>query len=82
MIKHLGVAETRIVAEDVALHRYFPGTLFDKELVRKIMRKAKEGLDASEYNNIKKLITCGKGCLERGGTFNLNWDYPKEGNPF
>eukprot|EP00924_Labyrinthula_sp_SR-Ha-C_P016194 snap_masked-scaffold_4-processed-gene-21.48-mRNA-1 protein AED:1.00 eAED:1.00 QI:0/-1/0/0/-1/1/1/0/232 len=62
MIKYLGVADSRIAAVDVALHRNFPGTLFDKELVRRIMKKAKEGVDASEDNNIKKLITCGKRC--------------------
>eukprot|EP00924_Labyrinthula_sp_SR-Ha-C_P002921 augustus_masked-scaffold_13-processed-gene-10.18-mRNA-1 protein AED:1.00 eAED:1.00 QI:0/0/0/0/1/1/2/0/530 len=66
-------------AADVALHRNFPGTLFDKVLVKRIMKKAKEGVDASEDNNIKKLITCGKRCLERGGKFDLTWDYPKEG---
>eukprot|EP00924_Labyrinthula_sp_SR-Ha-C_P000815 augustus_masked-scaffold_7-processed-gene-4.59-mRNA-1 protein AED:1.00 eAED:1.00 QI:0/0/0/0/1/1/3/0/606 len=79
MIKHLGVADGGIAAADVALHRNFPGTLFDKELVKRIMKKAKEGVDASEDNNIKKLITCGKRCLERGGRFDLTWDYPKEG---
>eukprot|EP00924_Labyrinthula_sp_SR-Ha-C_P002597 snap_masked-scaffold_13-processed-gene-0.36-mRNA-1 protein AED:1.00 eAED:1.00 QI:0/0/0/0/1/1/2/0/137 len=50
MIKHLGVAESGIAAVDVALHRNFPGTLFDKELVKRIMKKAKEGIDASEDN--------------------------------
>eukprot|EP00924_Labyrinthula_sp_SR-Ha-C_P004946 augustus_masked-scaffold_1-processed-gene-16.14-mRNA-1 protein AED:1.00 eAED:1.00 QI:0/0/0/0/1/1/4/0/604 len=79
MIKHLVVADSGIAAADVALHRNFPGTLFDKTLVKRIMKKAKEGVDASEDNNIKKLITCGKRCLERGGRFNLTWDYPKEG---
>eukprot|EP00924_Labyrinthula_sp_SR-Ha-C_P011242 augustus_masked-scaffold_48-processed-gene-1.17-mRNA-1 protein AED:1.00 eAED:1.00 QI:0/0/0/0/1/1/5/0/978 len=79
MIKHLGVADSGIAAADVALHRNFPGTLFDKVLVKRIMKKAKEGVDASEENNIKKLITCGKRCLERGGRFDLTWDYPKEG---
>eukprot|EP00924_Labyrinthula_sp_SR-Ha-C_P012180 snap_masked-scaffold_26-processed-gene-4.130-mRNA-1 protein AED:1.00 eAED:1.00 QI:0/-1/0/0/-1/1/1/0/111 len=79
MIKHLGFADSGIIAADVALHRNFPGTLFDKELVKRIMKKAKEGVDASEDNNIKKLITCGKRCLERGGKFDLTWDYPKEG---
>eukprot|EP00924_Labyrinthula_sp_SR-Ha-C_P000591 snap_masked-scaffold_27-processed-gene-3.22-mRNA-1 protein AED:1.00 eAED:1.00 QI:0/0/0/0/1/1/2/0/483 len=79
MIKHLGVADSGIAATDVALHRNFPGTLFDKELVRRIMKKAKQGVDAREDNNIKKLITCGKRCLERGGRFDLTWDYPKEG---
>eukprot|EP00924_Labyrinthula_sp_SR-Ha-C_P011499 augustus_masked-scaffold_46-processed-gene-1.111-mRNA-1 protein AED:1.00 eAED:1.00 QI:0/0/0/0/1/1/3/0/419 len=79
MIKHLGVADSGIAAADVALHRNFPGTLFDKTLVKRIMKKAKEGVDASEDNNIKKLITCGKRCLERGGRFDLTWDYPKEG---
>eukprot|EP00924_Labyrinthula_sp_SR-Ha-C_P015963 augustus_masked-scaffold_4-processed-gene-14.50-mRNA-1 protein AED:1.00 eAED:1.00 QI:0/0/0/0/1/1/4/0/532 len=79
MIKHLGVADSGIAAADVALHRNFPGTLFDKTLVKRIMKKAKEGVDASEENNIKKLITCGKRCLERGGKFDLTWDYPKEG---
>eukprot|EP00924_Labyrinthula_sp_SR-Ha-C_P001172 snap_masked-scaffold_7-processed-gene-15.25-mRNA-1 protein AED:1.00 eAED:1.00 QI:0/-1/0/0/-1/1/1/0/197 len=79
MIKNLGVAESGTAAADVALHRNFPGTLFDKALVRRIMKKAKEGVDASEDNNIKKLITCGKKCLERGGRFDLTWDYPKEG---
>eukprot|EP00924_Labyrinthula_sp_SR-Ha-C_P003500 snap_masked-scaffold_15-processed-gene-10.45-mRNA-1 protein AED:1.00 eAED:1.00 QI:0/-1/0/0/-1/1/1/0/62 len=43
------------------------------------MKKTKEGVDASQDNNIKKLITCGKRCLEHGGTSDLNWDYPKEG---
>eukprot|EP00924_Labyrinthula_sp_SR-Ha-C_P014686 snap_masked-scaffold_74-processed-gene-0.46-mRNA-1 protein AED:1.00 eAED:1.00 QI:0/-1/0/0/-1/1/1/0/251 len=79
MIKHLGVADSGIAAADVALHRNFPGTLFDKALVKRIMKKAKEGVDATEDNNIKKLITCGKRCLERGGKFDLTWDYPKEG---
>eukprot|EP00924_Labyrinthula_sp_SR-Ha-C_P016323 augustus_masked-scaffold_73-processed-gene-0.53-mRNA-1 protein AED:1.00 eAED:1.00 QI:0/0/0/0/1/1/4/0/575 len=79
MIKHLGVADSGIAAADVALHRNFPGTLFDKTLVKRILKKAKEGVDASENNNIKKLITCGKRCLERGGRFDLTWDYPKEG---
>eukprot|EP00924_Labyrinthula_sp_SR-Ha-C_P004989 augustus_masked-scaffold_1-processed-gene-17.54-mRNA-1 protein AED:1.00 eAED:1.00 QI:0/0/0/0/1/1/4/0/573 len=79
MIKHLGVADSGIAAADVALHRNFPGSLFDKELVKRIMKKAKEGVDASEDNNIRKLITCGKRCLERGGRFDLTWDYPKEG---
>eukprot|EP00924_Labyrinthula_sp_SR-Ha-C_P010064 augustus_masked-scaffold_40-processed-gene-0.17-mRNA-1 protein AED:1.00 eAED:1.00 QI:0/0/0/0/1/1/5/0/585 len=79
MIQHLGVANSGISAADVALQRNFPGTLFDKELVKRIMRKAKEGVDASEDNNIKKLITCGKRCLERGGRFGLTWNYPKEG---
>eukprot|EP00924_Labyrinthula_sp_SR-Ha-C_P007961 augustus_masked-scaffold_41-processed-gene-1.45-mRNA-1 protein AED:1.00 eAED:1.00 QI:0/0/0/0/1/1/3/0/622 len=79
MIKHLGVTDSGIAAADVALHRNFPGTLFDKELVKRIMKKAKEGVDASEENNIKKLITCGKRCLERGGRFDLTWDYLKEG---
>eukprot|EP00924_Labyrinthula_sp_SR-Ha-C_P011916 snap_masked-scaffold_76-processed-gene-0.54-mRNA-1 protein AED:1.00 eAED:1.00 QI:0/0/0/0/1/1/2/0/59 len=59
MIKHLGVADSGIAAADVALHRNFP--------VKRIMKKAKEGVDASEDNNIKKLITCVKRCLERGG---------------
>eukprot|EP00924_Labyrinthula_sp_SR-Ha-C_P006924 snap_masked-scaffold_8-processed-gene-4.29-mRNA-1 protein AED:1.00 eAED:1.00 QI:0/-1/0/0/-1/1/1/0/75 len=44
------------------------------------MKKAKEAVDTSEDNNIKKLITCGKICLERGGRFELTWNYPKEGN--
>eukprot|EP00924_Labyrinthula_sp_SR-Ha-C_P014564 augustus_masked-scaffold_34-processed-gene-1.10-mRNA-1 protein AED:1.00 eAED:1.00 QI:0/0/0/0/1/1/2/0/588 len=79
MIKHLGVADSGIAAADVALHRNFPGTLFDNALVKRIMKKAKEGVDASEDNNIKKLTTCGKRCLERGGRFDLTWDYPKEG---
>eukprot|EP00924_Labyrinthula_sp_SR-Ha-C_P010842 augustus_masked-scaffold_35-processed-gene-2.84-mRNA-1 protein AED:1.00 eAED:1.00 QI:0/0/0/0/1/1/5/0/512 len=79
MIKHLGVADSGIAAADVALHRNFPGTLFDKTLVKRIMKKAKEGVDASEDNNIKKLITCGKRCLERGENFDLTRDYPKEG---
>eukprot|EP00924_Labyrinthula_sp_SR-Ha-C_P003613 snap_masked-scaffold_3-processed-gene-0.14-mRNA-1 protein AED:1.00 eAED:1.00 QI:0/0/0/0/1/1/2/0/286 len=79
MIKHLGVADSGIAAADVALHRNFPGTLFDKTLVKRILIKAKDGVDASEDNNIKKLITCGKRCLERGGKFDLTWDYPKEG---
>eukprot|EP00924_Labyrinthula_sp_SR-Ha-C_P013254 snap_masked-scaffold_45-processed-gene-0.22-mRNA-1 protein AED:1.00 eAED:1.00 QI:0/-1/0/0/-1/1/1/0/61 len=60
MIKHLGVANSRIAAADVALHRNFPDTLFGKELVKRIIKKAKEGVDASEDSNIKKLVTCGK----------------------
>eukprot|EP00924_Labyrinthula_sp_SR-Ha-C_P002614 augustus_masked-scaffold_13-processed-gene-1.4-mRNA-1 protein AED:1.00 eAED:1.00 QI:0/0/0/0/1/1/2/0/468 len=79
MIKHLGVADSGIAAADVALHRNFPGILFDKTLVKRIMKKAKEVVDASEDNNIKKLITCGKRCLECGGRFDLTWDHPKEG---
>eukprot|EP00924_Labyrinthula_sp_SR-Ha-C_P009101 augustus_masked-scaffold_2-processed-gene-12.17-mRNA-1 protein AED:1.00 eAED:1.00 QI:0/0/0/0/1/1/3/0/590 len=79
IVKYLGVADSGIAAADVALHRNFPCTLFDKILVKRIMKKAKEVVDASEDNNIKKLITCGKRCLERGGRFNLTWDYPKEG---
>eukprot|EP00924_Labyrinthula_sp_SR-Ha-C_P001598 augustus_masked-scaffold_18-processed-gene-2.13-mRNA-1 protein AED:1.00 eAED:1.00 QI:0/0/0/0/1/1/3/0/488 len=78
MIKYLGVADSRAAAADVALHRNFPGTLFDKTLVKRIMKIAKEGVDASEDNNIKKLVTCGKRCLERGEKFDLTWDYPKE----
>eukprot|EP00924_Labyrinthula_sp_SR-Ha-C_P010423 snap_masked-scaffold_23-processed-gene-5.29-mRNA-1 protein AED:1.00 eAED:1.00 QI:0/-1/0/0/-1/1/1/0/97 len=79
MIKHLGIDDIGIAAADVALHRNFPGTLFDKALVKGNMIKAKEGDDASEDNNIKKLITCGKRCLEPGGRFDLTWDYHKEG---
>eukprot|EP00924_Labyrinthula_sp_SR-Ha-C_P010407 snap_masked-scaffold_23-processed-gene-5.14-mRNA-1 protein AED:1.00 eAED:1.00 QI:0/-1/0/0/-1/1/1/0/72 len=71
MIKHLGVADSGIAVADVALHRNFPGILFDKALVKRILRKAEEGVDASEDNNIEKLITCGKRCLERGGRFDL-----------
>eukprot|EP00924_Labyrinthula_sp_SR-Ha-C_P013009 maker-scaffold_12-snap-gene-6.41-mRNA-1 protein AED:0.42 eAED:0.44 QI:0/0/0/1/0/0/2/0/344 len=58
MIKHLGVADSGIAVADVALHRNFPGTFFDKALVKRILRKAEE---------------------ERGGRFDLTWDYPKEG---
>eukprot|EP00924_Labyrinthula_sp_SR-Ha-C_P004782 snap_masked-scaffold_1-processed-gene-11.28-mRNA-1 protein AED:1.00 eAED:1.00 QI:0/0/0/0/1/1/2/0/340 len=68
-----------IAAGDVALHRNFPDTFFDKEQLRRLIRKAKEGVDAREDNNIKKLITCGKRCLELGGRFDLTWEHPKEG---
>eukprot|EP00924_Labyrinthula_sp_SR-Ha-C_P009648 snap_masked-scaffold_22-processed-gene-1.27-mRNA-1 protein AED:1.00 eAED:1.00 QI:0/0/0/0/1/1/2/0/66 len=66
MIKHLGVADSGIAAADVAAH------CLKKKLVRRITKKAKEGVDASEDNNIKKLITCGKRFLERGERFGLN----------
>eukprot|EP00924_Labyrinthula_sp_SR-Ha-C_P003493 snap_masked-scaffold_15-processed-gene-10.46-mRNA-1 protein AED:1.00 eAED:1.00 QI:0/-1/0/0/-1/1/1/0/174 len=33
-IKHLGVCDTGIAVVDVALHHYFPSTLFDKTLVK------------------------------------------------
>eukprot|EP00924_Labyrinthula_sp_SR-Ha-C_P007856 augustus_masked-scaffold_28-processed-gene-4.107-mRNA-1 protein AED:1.00 eAED:1.00 QI:0/-1/0/0/-1/1/1/0/204 len=79
MIKRLAVADSGIAAADVALHRNFPGSLFDKALVKRIMKKAKEGVGASEDYKIKKLIACDKRCLERGGRFDLTWDYPKEG---
>eukprot|EP00924_Labyrinthula_sp_SR-Ha-C_P014479 snap_masked-scaffold_95-processed-gene-0.14-mRNA-1 protein AED:1.00 eAED:1.00 QI:0/-1/0/0/-1/1/1/0/111 len=79
MINRLVVADNGTAAADVALHRNFPGTLFDNALVKLIMIKAKEGIDASENDNIKKLITRGKRCLERVGKFELTWDYPIEG---
>eukprot|EP00924_Labyrinthula_sp_SR-Ha-C_P006923 snap_masked-scaffold_8-processed-gene-4.26-mRNA-1 protein AED:1.00 eAED:1.00 QI:0/-1/0/0/-1/1/1/0/111 len=78
MIKYLGVADSGNAAAVVAIHRNFPDTLLDKKLERRIMKKDKEAVDASEDNNIKKLITCGKICLEHGGRFDLTWDYPKE----
>eukprot|EP00924_Labyrinthula_sp_SR-Ha-C_P002787 snap_masked-scaffold_13-processed-gene-6.20-mRNA-1 protein AED:1.00 eAED:1.00 QI:0/-1/0/0/-1/1/1/0/104 len=79
MNRKLGVADIGIAAEDVTLHRYFPVTLFDKELVTTIMKKTKEVLEASEGNNIRKLFACDIRCLERAKRFDLNWDYPKEG---
>eukprot|EP00924_Labyrinthula_sp_SR-Ha-C_P010531 snap_masked-scaffold_70-processed-gene-0.79-mRNA-1 protein AED:1.00 eAED:1.00 QI:0/0/0/0/1/1/3/0/230 len=78
-IKQFGAADSGIAAADVALYGNFPGTFFDKILVKQTVEKAKEGVDTGEDNNIKKLITCGKRCLERGGNFDLTWGYPKEG---
>eukprot|EP00924_Labyrinthula_sp_SR-Ha-C_P016196 snap_masked-scaffold_4-processed-gene-21.72-mRNA-1 protein AED:1.00 eAED:1.00 QI:0/0/0/0/1/1/2/0/151 len=69
MIKHFGVYETGIVATKVAPHCSFPDTLFDKTLVKLIVKKAKEVVDASENNNIKKSNAC----------VVLTCDYSKEG---
>eukprot|EP00924_Labyrinthula_sp_SR-Ha-C_P016225 snap_masked-scaffold_52-processed-gene-0.7-mRNA-1 protein AED:1.00 eAED:1.00 QI:0/-1/0/0/-1/1/1/0/247 len=79
MIKYLGVTDSEMAATDVALHRNFPGILFDKELVKRIMRKTRNALDSSQVNNTKKLITCDERCLERGERLVFNWDFPKEG---
>eukprot|EP00924_Labyrinthula_sp_SR-Ha-C_P016973 snap_masked-scaffold_6-processed-gene-20.33-mRNA-1 protein AED:1.00 eAED:1.00 QI:0/0/0/0/1/1/2/0/191 len=65
-IKHLGVADSGIAAADAAIHRNFPDALFEKDLVRKKMGKAKKVVDTSENNNIKKSNACGKRCIDCG----------------
>eukprot|EP00924_Labyrinthula_sp_SR-Ha-C_P011896 snap_masked-scaffold_76-processed-gene-0.39-mRNA-1 protein AED:1.00 eAED:1.00 QI:0/0/0/0/1/1/2/0/397 len=74
-IKTLGIAETNTSAAMIALHRSFPGVLFLKRLIRRVMNKAKENNSNSEDTNLVKLMSCGNKCTLRGGSFNLHFNH-------
>eukprot|EP00924_Labyrinthula_sp_SR-Ha-C_P003644 snap_masked-scaffold_3-processed-gene-1.10-mRNA-1 protein AED:1.00 eAED:1.00 QI:0/-1/0/0/-1/1/1/0/138 len=59
----------------IALHRSFPGVLFLKRLIRRVMNKAKENNSNSEDTNLVKLMNCGNKCILRVGSFNLNFNH-------
>eukprot|EP00924_Labyrinthula_sp_SR-Ha-C_P001651 snap_masked-scaffold_18-processed-gene-4.4-mRNA-1 protein AED:1.00 eAED:1.00 QI:0/-1/0/0/-1/1/1/0/191 len=48
MLMCLGVAETPLTSVEVALHREFPGIYFDKELLKRQLKKAREEETDSE----------------------------------
>eukprot|EP00924_Labyrinthula_sp_SR-Ha-C_P000472 snap_masked-scaffold_103-processed-gene-0.18-mRNA-1 protein AED:1.00 eAED:1.00 QI:0/-1/0/0/-1/1/1/0/96 len=58
-IQTLVIAETNPSAAMNAFHRSFPGVLFSKQLVRRVMNKAKENNSNSEDTNLVKIMNCG-----------------------
>eukprot|EP00924_Labyrinthula_sp_SR-Ha-C_P007922 snap_masked-scaffold_41-processed-gene-0.7-mRNA-1 protein AED:1.00 eAED:1.00 QI:0/-1/0/0/-1/1/1/0/377 len=81
MLKYLGVADTPLTSVEVALHREFPGIYFDKELLKRQLKKAREEGRDSEDTNIQILIKTGKRCLSNGGNFELYYSNDTEGRP-
>eukprot|EP00924_Labyrinthula_sp_SR-Ha-C_P004615 snap_masked-scaffold_1-processed-gene-5.27-mRNA-1 protein AED:1.00 eAED:1.00 QI:0/0/0/0/1/1/2/0/214 len=79
MLKYLGVAETPLTSVEVALHREFPGIYFDKELLKRQLKKTREEGRDSEDTNIQTLIKTGNRCLSNGGNFELYYSNDTEG---
>eukprot|EP00924_Labyrinthula_sp_SR-Ha-C_P002274 snap_masked-scaffold_19-processed-gene-5.25-mRNA-1 protein AED:1.00 eAED:1.00 QI:0/0/0/0/1/1/2/0/153 len=71
MLKYLGVADTPLTSVEVALHQEFPGIYFDKDLLKRQLKKAREEGRDSEDNSIQILIKAGKRCLSNGENFEL-----------
>eukprot|EP00924_Labyrinthula_sp_SR-Ha-C_P009336 snap_masked-scaffold_2-processed-gene-20.14-mRNA-1 protein AED:1.00 eAED:1.00 QI:0/-1/0/0/-1/1/1/0/254 len=81
MLKYLVAADTPLTSVEVALHREFPGIYFDKELLKRQLKKAREEGRDSEDTNIQILIKTGKICLSNGGNFELYYSNDTEGRP-
>eukprot|EP00924_Labyrinthula_sp_SR-Ha-C_P012636 snap_masked-scaffold_10-processed-gene-12.40-mRNA-1 protein AED:1.00 eAED:1.00 QI:0/0/0/0/1/1/2/0/281 len=81
MLKYIGVADTHLTSVEVALHREFPGIYFDKVLLKRQLKRAREEGRDSEDNNIQILIKTGKRCLSNGGNFELYYSNDTEGRP-
>eukprot|EP00924_Labyrinthula_sp_SR-Ha-C_P012121 augustus_masked-scaffold_26-processed-gene-4.7-mRNA-1 protein AED:1.00 eAED:1.00 QI:0/-1/0/0/-1/1/1/0/420 len=81
MLKYLGIADTPLTSVEVALHREFPGIYFDKELLKRQLKKAREEGRDSEDTNVQILIRTGKRCLSNGGNFELYYSNDTEGRP-
>eukprot|EP00924_Labyrinthula_sp_SR-Ha-C_P001337 augustus_masked-scaffold_44-processed-gene-0.0-mRNA-1 protein AED:1.00 eAED:1.00 QI:0/0/0/0/1/1/2/0/494 len=81
MLKYLGVADTPLTSVEVALHPKFPGIYFDKELLKRQLKKAREEGRDSEDNNIQILIKTVKRCLSNAGNFELYYSNDTEGRP-
>eukprot|EP00924_Labyrinthula_sp_SR-Ha-C_P012437 snap_masked-scaffold_10-processed-gene-6.3-mRNA-1 protein AED:1.00 eAED:1.00 QI:0/-1/0/0/-1/1/1/0/142 len=79
MLKYLGVADTPLTSVEVAPHSKFPGIYFDKELLKRQLKKAREEGRDSEDTNIQILIKTGKRCLSNGGNFELYYSSDTEG---
>eukprot|EP00924_Labyrinthula_sp_SR-Ha-C_P000287 snap_masked-scaffold_25-processed-gene-2.37-mRNA-1 protein AED:1.00 eAED:1.00 QI:0/-1/0/0/-1/1/1/0/71 len=71
MLKNLGVVDTLLTSVEVALHREFPGIYFDKHLLKRQLKKAREERRVSEDTNIQILIKTSKRYLSNGGNFEL-----------
>eukprot|EP00924_Labyrinthula_sp_SR-Ha-C_P014249 snap_masked-scaffold_59-processed-gene-0.73-mRNA-1 protein AED:1.00 eAED:1.00 QI:0/-1/0/0/-1/1/1/0/219 len=71
MLKYLGVAETPLTSVEVALHREFSGIYFNKELLKRQLKKAREEVNHSEDTNIQILIKIDEKCLSNSGIFEI-----------
>eukprot|EP00924_Labyrinthula_sp_SR-Ha-C_P011437 snap_masked-scaffold_46-processed-gene-0.27-mRNA-1 protein AED:1.00 eAED:1.00 QI:0/-1/0/0/-1/1/1/0/88 len=81
MLTYLGVADTPLTSVEVTLHREFTGIYFDKHLLKRQLKKAREEGRDSEDTNIPILIKTGKRCLSNGGNFELYYSNDTEGRP-